>query len=477
MRLPLRPALIACFIHGAASLLLIATWFRFFTLLGYFVAAAYWGLLSVGCLAGAALLSRRLSASWAPPLLASAFVFLEWLRSLPPLNFPWGSLAAAGYSFPPILQILEFTGAYGLSWMLALPAAGMAAGGRAGRFWSAGGAALLLTAGIWGAGRLAAPVPAAATLPVAVVQASRSEARPGAGVVCSSDPELYMRFTREALELGARVVVWPESAGPADLVQDSGMRTRLSLMLRRYRAALLAGSMVYDEATGRWMNAAVLVDAPARTPQYYAKVLLVPFGEYLPARALLGWTTAKGMPAADMLPGEAWHPLNWWGARFGVSICFESAFSEPSRRSVLEGADILALLTSDGWAGRSAAGLQHLAFAPLRAVENRRSAARAAATGVSQLIDPHGRVLAEIPMFTTGFRIADLPLPRTHTFFTRAGDWPLTAILLLLASAAAALLLERRKRGDIDASTGKRKGRGTRRTDIRPASHSVEQQL
>jgi apolipoprotein N-acyltransferase len=178
----------------------------------------------------------------------------------------------------------------------------------------------------------------------------------------------------------------------------------------------------------------------------YAKVLIVPFGEYLPLRPLLRWTERLGMPSEDLLAGKQWTPLSWTRGRVGVSICFESAFGAVSRAHVRQGANLLAVLTSDGWAGRKAAGLQHASFAPLRAVETRRSVARAAATGVSQLIDPYGRPHRALPMFTKGVAVVDLPLRSDLTPFVQLGDWPVGLSWLLLAGLPLARALAGRRR-------------------------------
>src|SRR5262249_6142343 len=128
----------------------------------------------------------------------------------------------------------------------------------------------------------------------------------------------------------------------------------------------------------------------------------------------------------------------------GVSICFESSFPQASREFVRRGAALLVVVTSDGWADRSAAAVQHAAMAPLRAVENRRSLAGAAATGISALIDPYGRTGIQLPLCARGAAVADLPLRSDLTPYTRLGDWPVGFSVALLGLALAAGLRARR---------------------------------
>lgn len=430
---------VASLTFGLLLLLFVAPWFRFFTMLGYIVAALFWSMLALLTFGTAFWIRRRCPAVWAPPLLAASWVVLEWLRAQGTLAFPWGALSATQARVLPLLQIVELTGSYGLSFLLCLPAAAVACRlaappRRPAMGWIWASAALLGAAALFGAARLSEP-PSGDLVRAALVQGSRSEARPGAAVVCISDPQVYLELTEKALREGAELVVWPESASNWDLVHDHGARIPLVIRLQETGATLLAGGFVRDGVTGRLMNSATLVDTSGRQPDFYSKVLLVPFGEYLPARAILGWTEAKGMPSEDMLPGRSHTPLAWERGSIGVNICFESAFGEPSRQAVAKGASLLAVLTSDGWAGRDIVAHQHSAFAPLRAVENRRSVVRAAATGISELLDPYGRSLTTIPLFRQDVTIAEAPLRRDLTLYNRLGDWPVPLAWLILIGA------------------------------------------
>ena len=113
-----------------------------------------------------------------------------------------------------------------------------------------------------------------------------------------------------------------------------------------------------------------------------------------------------------------------------------SAFPQITRGLTRYGATLLAILTSDAWSDRPSVGLQHAAMAPLRAIETRRSIARAAATCISALIDPYGRALAQVPVFKQGMIIEDLPVRSDQTWYVRLGDWPVWLSLALLAVSA-----------------------------------------
>jgi apolipoprotein N-acyltransferase len=292
-------------------------------------------------------------------------------------------------------------------------------------------------AAVRGAWLLSQPQPTAPKARVAVVQASESRRSEGVEVVCISRLEDYLGWTRRAIREGAELVVWPESAAEDDVVHDPRARARVEELLGGTKAYLLAGSFVLHSPSGLLENAAVMFPPGGAEVSQYAKVLIVPFGEYIPLRPLFGWMEQMGVLPEDRHAGSRWDPLPWARGTVGVSICFESAFGYVSRGLANRGASLLTFLTSDGWVGRTAVAYQHAAFAPLRAVENRRAIARAAATGVSQLLDPYGRPIRSVPLFEKGTAIAELPLRTDRTLYSWLGDWPVGLSWAILALAAA----------------------------------------
>ena len=105
-----------------------------------------------------------------------------------------------------------------------------------------------------------------------------------------------------------------------------------------------------------------------------------------------------------------------------MSICYEAIFPDLARQFTVNGANLLANITNDGWYGRTSAPYQHFAMARLRAVENGRSFVRAANTGISALVDPRGRLLAKTELFERRALVGDVPLTDEATFYARHGD-------------------------------------------------------
>jgi apolipoprotein N-acyltransferase len=185
----------------------------------------------------------------------------------------------------------------------------------------------------------------------------------------------------------------------------------------------------------------------------YDKSHLVPFGEYLPFRALLGRfirAVATGAIGRDASPGEGPRAIPVAGPEpvmtLGVPICYELLFPDLVRRFGGGGAQVLLAITNDAWYGSTGAPHQFLAITALRSAETGMWTARAANTGVSALIDARGQVRERTPIFEQGLLVGDVPLrdpDRAPTFYARTGDWlPLGCWL-----ASAGLVALRARRG------------------------------
>ena len=161
----------------------------------------------------------------------------------------------------------------------------------------------------------------------------------------------------------------------------------------------------------------------------YDKIHLVPFGEYLPLRPILGWVT-KIVPIDDFNPGKAYKVFSLAPSnkKFGVLICFEDTLGYLRRQFALAGADLFVNMTNDAWFKDTKAPFLHLQAAVFGCVENHRSLVRAANTGVSGLVDPWGRIITTVvdgqdkKTFIEGVAWGSLPIDHEKTFYTKFGD-------------------------------------------------------
>ncbi|MFG3353215.1 apolipoprotein N-acyltransferase [Streptomyces sp. NPDC048001] len=414
---------------------------------------APWGWLVRSVAGGPPTAARALAAL---VLVPSGWLVIELVRSWQGLGGPWGLLGASQWQVGPALRIASVGGV----WLVSLLVVAVNT------------AVALLVA----VPRVRVPVVAAAVAGAAAVAAVSAWApgpRAGGGlrvlvvqpgVVGGPDSverrfDLGERLTLGALERDAApgLVVWGESSVGADLRDRPDLAERLAALARRAGAPLLvnvdARSAGPAGAAAGIHKSAVLVGPDGPTGDRYDKMRLVPFGEYVPARGLLGWATSVGRAAGeDRLRGDS--PVVMTlpdgpdaGARIGPLVCFESAFPDMSRRLVRDGADLLvAQSATSSFQGSWAPG-QHASLAALRAAESGRPVVHATLTGVSAVFGPTGLpVGAPLGTDTVGTAVYEVPGATGTTLFVRFGEWPVWGALAALAVAAAASAARVRRR-------------------------------
>jgi apolipoprotein N-acyltransferase len=228
-------------------------------------------------------------------------------------------------------------------------------------------------------------------------------------------------------------VLWSETAIPWSL-EWAG--TALEEIARAGGDAPVALGVQRSDGL-RYFNAMITLDQSGAVTQTYDKHHLVPFGEYMPLGDLLARFGIYGL-AANQGHGYSAGP----GARlldFGPLghalplICYEAVFAHDVNAAP-ERPDFLIQITNDAWFGRGAGPRQHLAQARMRAIEQGLPLARVANTGISAMIDAHGRITASLPLNTAGYIDAALPAPGAVTPYARSGDLPL-ALLVTIALA------------------------------------------
>lgn len=404
--------------------------------------AIYLGFFAVGIV----FLRRRGCPLWiSGPLLWTS---LEYIKSHVFTGFPWGNLGYVLHDQIPLIQLADITGVYGLSFILVsmncLLFELLKGGPRKQAVLKALGGVLLMTSvvsyGAWRINYVERHLHKADSLNLAIVQGNIDQS-------IKWDPEYQRETIAVYKELSEKVakgdvdcIIWPETAMPFYFQDIDENHRAIVGMVRETGTPLLFGSPSYRIKKGKryLMNSAWLLDGEGAVVGRYDKVHLVPFGEYVPLRKILFFVDKLVEGFADFTPGESIVPLKLNGLAVGVLICYESIFPEISRNYARNGVDFLVNITNDGWYGRTSAPYQHLSMVPLRAVENRRSVARAANTGISALIDPLGRITAESSLFertTVSGRLMVLDL---ETFYALYGD--LFALTCLSATGIMLIL-------------------------------------
>jgi len=124
-------------------------------------------------------------------------------------------------------------------------------------------------------------------------------------------------------------------------------------------------------------------------------------------------------------------------------VCYESAFEDLPRKYRALGADFLVNITNDAWFGKTTAPRQHASHLILRAIETRMGVARAANSGISEFVDPMGRVYAATKLDERSFVAGVVRTTDVIPLYVRLGDWVGTLVVALTLTGIAFLVKRR----------------------------------
>ena len=244
------------------------------------------------------------------------------------------------------------------------------------------------------------------------------------------------------------LMIWPEAAIPGYL--RPAWDSAVARSARESRTPILTGGIYAEDrpdGSYEYFNAAFYFDSSGAWRRYpvYEKRYLVPVVErvpFVPARLMQGvpgighWSGGFGRGRSLPL-----YPSTL--GRFGVAICYESAFEELARAYRRAGADFLVNITNDAWYGRTAGPYQHVSHLVLRAIETRMGIARAANDGISEVVDPLGHSAAETGLEREATVSARLRTSDVVPLYTRLGDWVGTLVVLTTLGFAGLLLVDK----------------------------------
>jgi len=416
-------------------------WIIPFSLFGF---PAFLGVFTGAASLAAAWLPGGRTALGRPFALAATWCLAEWIRGHILTGFPWNLVGYAWSGSELTLQPAALLGAYGLSlltvWLATLPAA-LVGPRRPALVLNGIGVAVLVGLGLWSAWRLpATPVAELPGVRFRLVQAAIDQK-----VKWQTDMrrEILTRHLELSMSPGAETVthlVWPEAAVSFYLADDSAARELVSRLVRG-DGLLLSGIIRRETDPAKpfqvW-NSFIAIDAAATVRGIYDKHHLVPFGEYIPLRPVLGALgLQKLVPGPiDFSAGPGPRTLQLPGLPpVSPLICYEAIFPSgvvaPGSRP-----EWLITVTNDGWFGMTSGPYQHFAMARMRAVEQGLPLVRAANSGISGIVDPYGRVTTRIDLGVAGVTEGGLPLALAPPPYARLGDTPAIVLWLLLLFGA-----------------------------------------
>lgn len=385
---------------------------------------------------------------------AAAWIATEWLRATMFTGYAWNPIGVVWVPVGPVARIASLIGTYALSGVtVALSGAAMLFLYRQWRL-AAGTAAALGLAGLVAAMPVIPHDDAPGAPRVRVVQ-------PNVGQQAMQDGDYDPRILAAMIAQSGtpqpypRLIVWPEGAVnyfledgyPRDWYwkgRPADVRARIAAMLGPRDMALVGATAIEFGADGEMLGAgnsvyAVTPDAKLG-PRRYDKAHLVPYGEYLPMRALLAPMGLSRLVAGeiDYLSGPGPGNLEVPGfGSVGMQICYEIIFSgEVVNRA--ERPDMLFNPSNDGWFGKWGPP-QHLAQARMRAIEEGLPILRSTPTGISAVIDAQGQMLASVPHETAGAAEVPMPRPLPPTPFSRVGNAMAAIVAMLLVALAFAI--------------------------------------
>jgi apolipoprotein N-acyltransferase len=444
-------------IFGAAFFFPLVSWVVNLAWYAWVALAAASALIFAVLAVGQRLLLRL--PAW-PLAVAGWWVAAEALRDRWPFGgFPWGRLAMSQAGTPtqgwaaiggtPLLTFVVALAGSTLAWLLlALPGI-RAAAGRRRTAWP-----ILAFAAIAGLAVLPAalpldPVPrGTATAEVAAIQGNVPRARSLTGQL-NNDWTVTLNHVAATDKLAQRVkagqepapdlVIWPENSTDIDPTQYPPVYQQIASAAAAIDRPILVGAVLQDPLR----NAGLLwLPGTGPTKDVYIKRQLVPFGEYLPFRALISKITSlTQLLPVNYTAGHSTYVFHVGQIRLGDVICYEIGFDGLVRSEVTAGANLLTMQTNDATFERegeiTAETGQQLAMARVRAVEHDRAVVVASTTGYSAIVAPDGRLMTSSGTWQQAELEAKVPLLTYTTLADRVGPWPEYVIIALTLAALA----------------------------------------
>jgi apolipoprotein N-acyltransferase len=357
------------------------------------------------------------------------WILFEWIRGWILTGFPWLNL---GYSQidSPLIGYAPILGSYGLSLLVVFTSAliwqSLTTKSREFRL------SLLVVLVVWLAGFFIKSIewtqPVNKPVSVALVQGNLPQ-------LTKWDPKRILHRLEHYASLSGPywgrkdAIIWPENALTI-FWQDAPeeYRQRLKKLATESKTDLVIG-LPYGTDAKYYSSLLVL----GHSPGIYHKRHLVPFGEYVPlASVLRGLIGFFDLPMSGFSPGDKdQKPLTVAGEILAPSLCYEDAFGE-ELIDFLPEATLLVNGSNNAWYGNSLAPHQHLQIARMRAVETGRQAIRATTTGISALIDHHGRFIATSPQFEQDVLEGEVQPRSGATPYVRWGNIPVLFIIFSL---------------------------------------------
>lgn len=384
-------------------------------------------------------LSKRIGwVIWSAPLL---WGLSDWVRGWIFTGFPWLTLGYSQVPHSPLVGFMPIIGAYGVSTMVALIASLLATLciKQFSTYWRVKTVfvvSIIILLGLL-LKQIEWTTPIGQPVKVALLQGNVSQSIKWSPEVANSTIAQYLDMVEQS---DAQLIVLPETALPVIAQQlDQQVIQRMTQHAQKNNGDVLVGLVQYDRQDQSYFNSAISFGTSP--VQAYSKIHLVPFGEFIPLKAVFGWIYRDwlNIPLSDLTRGKHQPPMELAGQRVAVNICYEDVFGEEIIQP-LPDATLLVNMSNDAWYGKSFAAVQHMQFSQARAIETGRMMLRATNTGATAVIDQHGKVLAHAPHDVQITLTGKVQGYQGATPYVWWGNWP----FIVLSFSAIAFVLWRK---------------------------------
>jgi len=332
------------------------------------------------------------------------WVAVEFFRSeCYPLRFSWLSLGYSQWQNLPLLQSASLFGVYGISFLIVLVNATIAWAIADFRFQISD-----IKKRILPVVTIAVIVSASFIYGKAVLHDTRyaiSDKRLKVAIIQDESHSLsrLASLTHEATKEKPDLVIWPEYSLPYFYVGKGEKFEELTNLAREVKSYLIVGVIDSAKIPGKFTNKALIFSSQGNLIGEYAKIHTVQFVEDL------------------LIPGKEAKVFDTPLGKLGIELCYDLDYTDITRALVKNGAQLLIVPNYDPKRWGRIQHIQHSAMSPLRAVEARKYIVRAASSGISQIIDPHGRIIETLNFGISDVLIGEVGLNKEISFYIRYG--------------------------------------------------------
>lgn len=426
---------------------------------------------------------------------SALYVIYEWIKSSGFLGYPWGTISGAMFDFPQLRQLAEITGTYGITFIVVFfnciaselieyifNRTKHYAENINKSLLYAGKTFLLLFLFIFIFGqyeysKTRTPVKSINSV---LVQANADpwDTLTDKNIILNSE-----RLTKEGIEKlksenkEPQLIVWSEGVLFRPFPLSSGYYRNnpsdgpLIPFIEEIQTPLIAGGSYIEQKQNsdgtdydKYYNSAIVFDKNGAYAGFYAKLHLVPFAELIPgadtefvqkflskvAGISSGWSKGEyltffDLPCNSLIDKTSTYIRNYTlvdnnspqddsktTVKIATPICFDDAFTDVMRPLFLNGAELFVNLTDDSWSLKKSSENQHCINASYRAIEYRTTLVRATNAGYTVVIDPSGKIIADLPLFVQDSLACEVPVyQRRITVYAYLGNWFVYLCLLL----------------------------------------------